>query len=49
MESIYLSFGAALIPIVLYPFLKTFVKRDRPEAVVELDGRDINTLLECKA
>jgi amino acid transporter len=46
IESMYLAFGAALIPFILYPFLKAFVKRDRPDAVVELDGRDVNTLLE---
>ncbi len=47
IESMYLAFGSALIPFILYPFLKRFVKRDRPEAVVELDGRDVNTLLEA--
>jgi len=49
IESMYLSFGAALVPIVLYPFLKQFVKRGRPDAVVELDGRDVNTLIEGHA
>ena len=47
IESMYLSFGAGRdFPIILYPVLKTFVKRGRPDAIVELDGRDINLLLE---
>ena len=46
IESMYLSFGAAVIPIVAYPFVKRFVKRGRPDALVELDGRDISTLVE---
>lgn len=48
IESMYISFGAALLPILAYPFLKRFVKRDQPEAVVELDGVDVNTLLEAR-
>ena len=49
IEAMYLSVGAALIPIVLYPVLKRYVKGGRPDAIVELDGQDINTLLEVKA
>ena len=45
IESMYLSLGAAVIPIVLYPFLKIFVKRGQPDAVIELDGADVNLLI----
>ena len=49
IESMYLSFGAALIPILAYPLVKRFVKRGRPDAVVELDGVDVNTLIEARS
>jgi amino acid transporter len=45
IESMYLSVGAAVIPLIAYPFLKKFVKRGQPDAYIELDGADVNLLI----